>query len=170
MGLPTSRDQTVLNTSTVPSALLNALQDQIVGNKHGTLEIGIGASKGRPDSSAGGSLNALGYWSTFVGAGTVRIPIEVPVGKRIVSIEQFYSVNGTGAGITPALKRQAHATGTISTVVLGSNDNTGGAGVIESQVLTANHVVLTGNAYFAEVTVANANHRVYGVKVTFDSL
>lgn len=170
MGLPTSRDQTVTNASPVPSALLNNLQDQIIGNKHPQLELDIDASKGRPDNNAGGSYNPNGYWSTFVGAGTVRIPIEVPVGKRIVSVECFYSINGTGAGLTPRLRRQNHAAGTITSVVSGANDNTGGAGVIESQVLSANHTVLTGEAYFVEFTVANANHRAYGIKVLFDAL
>jgi hypothetical protein len=170
LGLPSGRDQTILNTSKVPSALLNRLQDCIVGHKHDVLEIGIGASKGRPDSLAGGFLDALGFWRSFIGAGFVRIPLEVPVGKRIISLEQFYSVNGSAASLTPALRKQSFATGVITDVVAGAADPTGGAGVIESQVLVANHVVLSGFQYFSEVTVTNTNHRVYGCKVRYDAL
>ena len=39
---------------------------------------------------------------------------------------------------------------------------------IESQTISASHVVLSGEAYFIQVSVATANHRVHGAVVTYN--
>lgn len=139
--------------------------------KHPSKELDIDACSYVGDSNASrGSFDSTGHFvSTFTGAGVVCAPVKLEVGKRILSFQQYYSVNNTGATLTPRLRRIAIATATITDVWVGTGDNTGGAGVIESQTGSAlNHTVLSGNAYFAEVTVTNNSHRVYGGVVTYD--
>jgi hypothetical protein len=170
MALPTSRNTTYAASSPVLSVDLNALEDCIIGNKHPTLEMCLDASVFKGDSLALGTMNAAGYLSSFSAAGIVRAGVPIPVGKRIISVEVFYSINGSAANLTPKLRKQILSTAVQADVVAGSADNTGAAGVIESQLLTANHVVLTGNTYFIEVSVTNSLQRIYGAKVLFDSL
>lgn len=165
--LPTSRNTTYAAASQVMPNDLDDLEDCIIGNKHGTLEVNIDASLAQDSSD--GVLNANGYitaWSTL--PQVVHIAIEIPVGKRILSVEVFYNVNGTGSNLTPKLCRRAQLSGTSFDVVAGSTDNTGAA--IESQVLTANHIVLAGNTYYVQVGVGHTNQRVHGVKVLYDAL
>lgn len=169
--LPTARNTTYGAASQIKSADLNDIQDCIVGNKHPPLELLVPASKAVPDVNANGTYNASCFWSAFAGAGLVHIPIEVPVGKRIVSVEQFYSINGTGNPLVPKFRRRQLLTGAVTLdVVAGASDNTGAAAAIESQVLTANHVVVSGFEYFMEISVAAGNQRVHAVKVIFDAL
>lgn len=168
MTLPTTRNRTYNPTDPVNSNDLNDLQDCVVGAKHPQMEINIPASSFRGDSTALGQYNQLGYVTGFGAAGKVVAELRAPVGTRIVSVVQYYDINGTASTLTPRLMRQNHASGAQNPVVSGSGDNTGTG--IESQTLGANHVVLTGEAYFLEVTVAVANHRVHGAKVLLDRL
>ena len=136
--------------------------------KHPSTELPIHIAAFQVDGAAGYvTFNQIGFITGFTGACTVQAWVPLPVGKRILTYQQFYNVNSTGAAITPKLRRMTIGTGTINNVAAGSADNTGAA--VESQTLSGiNHTVLSGEGYFIEVSVSTANHQVWGAIVTYD--
>lgn len=136
--------------------------------KHGSRELNLAISAYAVDgASTYATFNQAGYISTFGGACSCQAWIPLEVGKRIVSLQQFYDVAGTGLGIQFFLKRINHVTGTVTTIVSSANDSTGTG--IELQTLGGiNHTVLAGEAYWVQVNVTAATHRVYGCTITYD--
>lgn len=133
--------------------------------KHGDEELFIHASAFQ-SSDATSLYNQTGYHTGVGGVSVYAAPLLLPVGRRVQSIIFYYNVNSTGAGIQPRLRRQDFATGTQADVTAGTSDSTGSA--FEGQTITPSHTIVTGYAYFLEVTVTNASHRVHGAKVTYD--
>lgn len=168
--LPSSRNTTYGADSPVQPVDLNDLQDCIVGNKHPELEICLFASDFvyAQDIALPGQagLRQAGY-ITGAGSHKAYAAVRVPVGKRVTTVEIFYDGANDAATLTPKFRKQILSTGVQADVVAGAADTGNG---IESQVLTANHVVLAGNAYFIEVAVNAGVHRVHGAKVKFDAL
>lgn len=166
--LPSSRTITLAPGDPIPAALLNELQDRDIASNSAlvaTQELVFHISSFQVDgASTYVTFNQIGYISGFGGACTVQAPVRIEVGKKIVSYQQFYDVNGTGAGILPRLRRMNLATGAINNVAAGTSDNTG-TGVENQLVSASDHVVLSGEAYFIEVSVTNAGHRVHGAIV-----
>lgn len=135
--------------------------------KHPSTELPIHiAAFGVDGASTYVTFNQVGYITGFGGACTVQAWVPLPVGKRILSYQQFYNVNSTGASITPKLRRMTIGTGAKNDVAAGVGDNTGAA--VESQTIAASHTVLSGEGYFIEVSVSNAAHQVYGAIVLYD--
>lgn len=167
--LPGSRNTTYGADAPVKSADLNDIQDCIIGNKHPELEICLFATDFSAEGLGTRNVNQAGYVTMTVGGGNDRLfaPVRVPVGKRITTCEVFYDGAADGATLTPKLRKQILSTAAQADVVAGAADTGNG---VESQVLTANHTVLAGNAYFVEVLVNSGVHRVHGAKVKFDAL
>jgi hypothetical protein len=100
--LPLHRDVTLDDASPVPSALLNKLQDCIVGRKHGSIrwQIGGGAFNLASVTVTGGLLNQGGLW-TFSGAATLYAGLAGPrygviEGTKITSLTWAYNRGGAG--------------------------------------------------------------------------
>lgn len=136
--------------------------------KHGARELCLHISAFQPDASTTYiAFTQAGYLTGISAVAVMCAPVLLEVGKRIVSYQQFYDVAGTGAGILPRLRRMTLSTGTITNVASGVSDTTGTG--LESQTLSAiNHTVLSGEAYFVEVTLTNAAHRCHGAIITYD--
>jgi len=136
--------------------------------KHPSEELGIHIAAFRADgASAYVPFNQIGYITGFTGACTVQAWIPLPVGKRILTYRQFYNVNGTGASITPKLRRMTIGTGVVNDVAVGAADSTGA--VVESQNLTGiNHTVLASEGYFIQVDVSQPTHQVFGASISYD--
>jgi hypothetical protein len=135
--------------------------------KHGTRELPVHIAAFQADGATTYvTFNQIGYITGFSAACSVQAWLPLEVGKQILSYQQFYDVQGTGSGILPRLRRMNLATGAINDVAAGVSDNTGTG--IESQTISASHVVLSGEAYFIQVNVATANHRVHGAIIAYD--
>jgi hypothetical protein len=149
----------------LPSSVINALQDMIIGAKHPELEVAIHAADFQVDGTSG-TLDQNGYWLPSA-LGYQYAPLRLSVGTRINSVTFYYNVAGAGA-VTPKVRRMQLSTGTISDVTAGVRDTTGVA--IETQVLAPAHVVVTGYVYFLEVKHENAANKNYGAVMKFDRL
>jgi hypothetical protein len=82
MALPSSRNTSYSPTNPLKSADLNAVQDCIIGAKHGDLTLLIS-----PHVGYGTNFSlAFDDLVTFSGAGTWKVPLRLPVGKRLKSM------------------------------------------------------------------------------------
>jgi hypothetical protein len=172
MALPSSRNTTYAPGADIRSADLNAIQDCIIGGKHGTRELAIDASAFHvaTDTLVGNGNNT---WLTNVGGVTFGAgvtpkavaPILLPVGSRIIQVEIFY-LSDVVATQTLKVRRRILSTAVYSD--LASVNNTA-AGVIASQALVCNHVMLSGSVYQVSVTLTSAPQRIHGAIVTYDA-
>jgi hypothetical protein len=154
MALPTTRDITLSPDDPVPSALLNTLQDQIIGGKHPIFEIPIAACDFAPEAGSSASLGN-GQW-TFGAVSVVAAACRVRAGAKIV--QAVVEVNRGGAGtIIFSLLRRANGSGVA--VAIGTVSLTTGTG-LATMSLSANYQVLPGEQVYLRVEVNNAAHIV----------
>lgn len=178
MGLPTSRDATVSAGTSVPSALINNLQDHVIGlwaGDHGVRQKFSSALAAGQESGGAWTQASFG-WEATANTGTAKklwIPLELPVGSRITTCTvigvQFSAGAGDGVICTlvtldlaspaaaPVDKSAAyHFTGTVV------------AGVVNPTVA---EVIDATHAWFMQVeTEVNTGplRQVYGVQVSYD--
>lgn len=168
MSLPTSREETATSANPVKSAVINAIQDAIIGGKHAEIEIGIAAC-----AFVGSGIAALGAVQlNFSGAATVFAPITAPVGDRITTIKWGYVV-GASATLTWSLRRRlvdgSAAEETITPVSGSTSDNT--AGGFESSTVTYNHQIAAGYVYVVYFSMSGTgNSNLFGASVKRDRL
>jgi len=163
---------TSLNGSLAVAGLLTASGGVTVGNgryKHGPREIDFDISCYRPNGDTTYvTFDPRGWITGFSATCILRCPIPIEVGKRIVSYEQFFNINGTGATLSGGLRHQKLSTGVIVDVPNASfNVNTGNT-LNSARVLGINHTVLAGESYSIELVAQSANQRIHGAIVTFD--
>jgi hypothetical protein len=94
MPLPLSREETATPASAVDSNTINALQDCIIGGKHGEITIAIGAGAFGIDTAA--NLTRNFGWLTWTGAATAIASLRLPVGARLTEVTYHYDRNGAG--------------------------------------------------------------------------
>jgi hypothetical protein len=135
--------------------------------KHPARELVVHISAFRADgASAYVPFNQVGYIDNISAVCTIQAWVPIEVGKRILTYQQFYNVNG-GGSVTPKLRRMAINGGAVNDVAAGVLDNTNNA--LESQTISGiNHTVLSGQGYFIEVAVTNALNQVWGAIITYD--
>lgn len=118
MGLPTSRDETITSAGSIPSALLNKLQDQVVGAKQPSLERWYPLNAQAGSTLAGSGTSSGGFGPTASGSCSFIVGQGIPVGFRITEVEVY--AGGSGS-ITFNLEiSHGPSPGSPSTVVAGS--------------------------------------------------
>lgn len=177
MSLPTSRDITLsAGSSQVPSALLNNLQDAVVGNKHGTLTLIVpGSAFVRSNSGGANTYSVASLISNGADAPDMLAPIVLPVGKRITSVRFF--VKDGAAGPTKWTVRMLKAT-LYDAVVSGIGGIVISAGTGVDQTLTLGsaglpHVVLGAGVRYvlsAIMSTGIASSVIYGAEIDLDAL
>lgn len=171
MTLPVSRDQTATPASPVSSALLNKLQDMIVGRKHPTLTLHIPALAART-ATALPSINNQG--ASAVTAATVMdfyVPVQIPEGCRITAVRASITDNATGVTKVSMQLFDAPGNNTNATQI-GATIQSTGAGATQTLILPAlTTVVPSGHTYFVHLTSSAANDtRLHHVEVDYDRL
>jgi len=165
MAWPNSRLTTYTSASQIKANDLNAIQDAIIGAKHGSLTKVVPAI-GAISSTAGGVVSGASIFRTGASGGTCYRALDLDAGARIVNIRvRLKDV----AGSTCTAKLLSDVDGvqtTISTVGTSS-----GAGAY--QTLTAsgiNHTVATGKNYCVEFTFggAAANADLHRIEIDYD--
>lgn len=126
MTLPTSRDVTCTAATKVSSALLNKLEDCIIGGRHGSITRVIPASAFRPAILLGSqwaagdvpeSGGSICGWADNPSLNALVAPLVMPVASVVTAILWRFNKNGTAAALMMALvERVANADTTISTV------------------------------------------------------
>jgi hypothetical protein len=165
--LPTSRDLTINPGDEIPGALLNKLQDCVVGPKHPELERNLGAAAFGGGAASSFSVGQLNY----SGASLDTCPLSLPVGDRITTITWGYIV-GAGNTVTMRLMRRK-TDGTAGQEAIAptagtTTDNTGAT--FETNVVTYNHIITTGYAYWLQFEVTNNAGNLFGATVKHDNL
>jgi hypothetical protein len=138
MGLPTSRDETLTDASKVRAALLNKLQDCIVGQKRPSTPIRI---PGLGFTLWAGAPTRFGNVWTFPtpSVHTVTAPLLLPIGTRITDVVW----SAIFADVVSGLIR-APISG-VTTNLIASFRVAGGATWTERNVLTAGNLDVTNN-------------------------
>jgi len=123
MTLPLSRDITLANGTQIPSTLINALQDAIVGGRHGEIRRIVPASAGSPENSTdgfscvGGSLQLSSgtAWNIpLVGLEVGSILHEVYLVTQVTDADDYFDYgfynrsSGLGAVDTTTLGAATH--------------------------------------------------------------
>jgi hypothetical protein len=155
MALPTSRNTTYVAGSQVKSADLDAIQDCIIGNKHGTLELdllmrpaslytsGIAGLPGNPPIS-GTTITGTGASSGFVAQ------FSLPAGKRIVNVKAVVQ-ESTSGGTDKAQVSLFRMDNSGTPTRIGTGSPSLGNNTVQTILYNANHTVLTVTSYAAVV-------------------
>jgi hypothetical protein len=172
MALPTTRNITIAPSDPIPSVLLNALQDSIIGFKHPELIESYHAAAFMPAHGVGNASFNGGIWTTST-TEQFLCAIPYPVGTRITQVSATYRVGVTaGATVSFLLQRRNLATptavvDTIANIAADSTDNASG----ETTVIAAiNHTMLSNYAYFLQYQLSSAGSIIYGATVGRDRL
>ncbi len=88
MALPNTRQLTLNPSDPVPSSLLNALQDCIVGGKYGPSIIQVHPSVVQPQLATSIAYNFVGDYAEYTSGGSAKamFPVSIESGARILSI------------------------------------------------------------------------------------
>lgn len=138
--------------------------------KHGLRELDFDIACFRPDrDTTYVSFSQLGFITGFSATCTLRCPIPLEVGKRILSYQQFFNVNGTGSTLSGLIRHQKLSTGGNPVDVPNSSFSVQTGNTLNSALIQGiNHTIIGGDSYFIEVTAQNANHRIHGALITYD--
>lgn len=110
MALPTSRDQTVNDSDVVPGSLYNAIQDCIIGKKHGWLWRSLPAPLWQQRVTDGGSTLAADLRWDSVGSIVMQCGLDLDVGTTIRELKVSFEDANIGP-ITVNLAKRNLATG-----------------------------------------------------------
>lgn len=160
--LPLSRNTTYTTASPAKGVDLNDLQDCTIGGKHGLMEIIIPASVAEVDGTW--TLVTGGGRQDSVGGNSIRYPIVLPVGSRIVSVTFHYYRVSTA----PSFAVARIALATTTTTVIAPLASPGAGTGLATFPHYPNHTMLTGNKYHAEHVTGAAGDTSYAVSVTYD--
>ncbi len=174
MALPTTRDYTITPAGQVPGALLNTLQDMVIGNKHPTLTIPIPGDAFKQRNT--GSTVTLSVGSTLLSNGASACDtiagLILPVGKRIIAVRFYVQDNVTGAtkwtvGFSRSTLYDAALTNLGSVISAGT-----GANQTLTPAIAPIITVGVGVRYMlsAVMTTGTAACKLYGAEVDIDAL
>lgn len=138
--LPTARTQTFIPGDPIPAAFLNELQDQIIGQKHGTLTVRIPVY---PPQTTG-----AGVITVFNGSGgnAYEAPVMLPPGRRIKEIRSRIKDSATGP-TTMRFRLVTSVDGGGYTTVATSNTSSG-SGLAQTILSTGlSHIVAAANSF-----------------------
>lgn len=175
MALPTTRDETAVAAAQVKSAMLNNIQDCIVGGKHGSITRVIPISCGQaqytatpPSVATDFYINANGDYAGRTGKVVVGIPCLI--GERVTAIRvTAKDVDGTHKFYGRLFVRDPAAR-------TAKSDLTASAGSGASQWLAlANvvaHTLVATERLEVDITIdagAGADYVLYNIEVTYES-
>lgn len=186
MALPTSRDVTFAPGSQIPSSVLNNIQDNIIGAKHGdvTRYIPIPIIQTTGTSPSLGdffgnittpiSSNSPYYTAAGTGAvpdGRIAVPLPISIGDRIKQIDAFVYDNA-GGSVNIALTKHL-----LTGVPPGTTSSIGGTTVSGStttlqklSILSLTEVAVADTIYHFNCLIdgSHPSLRFYAATVTFD--
>jgi len=172
MALPVSRNRTYGPGSTIASADLNDLMDQVIDGKHGALSLMIHPATGI--NTDGNVVQQPNYWEHGGGApppGEIECPIELPVGTRVDGII-IYCEQATDDQVeAEPFKTDADADSTLDSIATAKQSGTG-AGHKEIVFTTADtgfpYTVGDGDTFQVRVTLeaGGSATRYKGIKLT----
>jgi len=137
--------------------------------KHGARELDLDISCYRPNGdTAYVTFSQLGFITGFTGACLLRCPIPLEAGKRILSYEQFFNINGTSATLSGVLRHQKLSTAANTDVPNSSFSVNTGNTLNSARILGINHTMIAGESYFIELTAQSANQKIHGAIITYD--
>lgn len=160
MALPVSRNTTYAPGSQIKSADLNDVQDKIIdlNGRFDAEETSILGGKG----SGSGATFASDGSITSATTGTLKIPIELPVGTEITSVDVVGLRTGA-ANPTYGLHETVNSTGATSVIATVAGTS---ASRESLSIAATNKVLLTGRSYSLEVlSGASATATVFMVTV-----
>jgi hypothetical protein len=163
MALPDSRDITLGGGSKIPSSLLNALQDQVIGSKHPEQPVIYGPGSFLLEA-AGATLSGNEYWEGS-GAFTIRRNLLRPVGTVITEITYVYNRNNVGT-LTLRFQKANLITGGVHTDIVAASSIAAGTG-IATTTITPNYTMEADHSIVLRLTGSNATNRIYGARVKF---
>lgn len=175
MPLPTSREQTFGPSQLVPSSVLNAIQDAIIGVNDDLLAHIAEAltylvspahmQKVEPGDDDGTVFNATpAYWTNAGAIFQMLMPIDAFVGQRITSVTA--RIKDTGSTVSFAVYKLSLVDGTRTQ--LGSTQTSAGTTTDQALAVTGlTEAVADDTAYYAVIT-APTNGRIYGGKYVAD--
>ena len=169
MALPVNRNVTFSPSDPIPSVLLNALQDSLIGFKHPELIEYYAAAA----FAAFGTANLSGGFWTSSSANQFYCPLPYPVGCRITQMSAAYRVGVTaGASCQLFLRRRNYATPTVAPDIIATMaaDTTDNAAGESSTVAAINHTIVAGYLYDLQFTVNTTGSILYGANVGRDRL
>lgn len=125
MTLPASRNTTYSAGSPILSNDLNALQDCIIGRKHGAITVAIHGTRLHAVTGS----NQTNQQRTSAGVsqtgGTLPgwcVGVELPIGTRILAVRAYFRDSATGTTtLNVALKKYVAVTPTATTVATSAN-------------------------------------------------
>lgn len=166
--LPETREETATPATPVSSNTINAIQDAIVGKKHGPLSIFL------PGCAFDGVNNVVndGRRLDFSGAATVYAPLYLPAGTRITTLKWSYLVGAAGSVSMQLIRGKLDASDALNnlTPTAGTVNDSSNAGITELNTITYNHVIEAEYVYFLYFSVTNNASRLYGCGITADRL
>jgi hypothetical protein len=134
--LPLARSINFANGDPIPSALLNEMQDQIVGNKFAPELVGIGGSGFQ--LIAGTGTQADDGWTSLNSSTRLVANLCIPTGIRILQIS--WSQVGSGSGNATMKLRTRELVHSSSAVTVSTDTISSGSGFI-------NHGMSSGLPY-----------------------
>lgn len=171
MTLPLSRNRTYSPGDPIRSSDLNDIQDQIIGAKHGELELMIAAAAAQPgDVATNPTFDTSGrYWEHAGSNNAVYTALPLAPGDIIRRWEVWGRENTST--YSALLLRITMATGAQATI--GSKVSGTGVGVITSVVAGPDadglpYTVLDDECIVMQVSLAGTGNRYYGMKLTYD--
>jgi hypothetical protein len=177
MALPTSRDVTFVANSVIPSATLNAIQDQIIA-LCAAREVMVPPSAGQGqggvtfDPTTPAPDHGAGMWSGSASAGAVHFPLELAIGERLRSVKAWViDQDGTNQLTLRVFKTELTTT---TDTELGNDSSSGSSATVQGlEVSGLTEVVTTGFVYTAVVdfrSTATTSSACLGISYTKDLL
>jgi hypothetical protein len=152
MALPVSRDLTFAPGTQIPSAVLNNIQDMIIGGRHGEYEIYLPPAAGLSRHNLT-DLEFQFFISNFNNTAATGIfvvwPIVAPVGSALTEVK-YYVENNAAASMIATLRRLALPAGTLTTIA--TNTTTPATSVATTiTVFSTNYTFVTAEAIYLDI-------------------
>ena len=169
MGLPTAREYTVTSATPVTSALLNALQDSVIGAKHPAIDDWRFPAWLYTSGTAWTFLAGPGaYYWTSGGAAVGVAQVSTRVGDRITG----YKAKVYGNGVVDCQHRLVvlDASMNATELLAAANDINRAAAWGEYAPVPTAHVMAAGESLIVSIEPNAANYRVGSIGITRDRL
>lgn len=164
MTLPASRDFTASSATPLPSATVNALQDAVVGKKHGAVTGGKAPHWTYSSGVWTWTPGPGAYYVTSGGAAVGLHPIETCVGDQITGL----SIRAYGDGAADCTYRLMiiDGSGNVSATISNTTDVNRAAAWGEYAPAVTSHTMAAGETLVLSVEPNAANYRVASISVT----
>ena len=176
MTLPTSRDFNAIDGGPLAASTINNIQDSIVNGAHGSIVLHIPGSAFQHDAASAVTYLNDSTWA--LGAGSLTIPIQLPVGAIVSKFEVFgndgaateFTLNmfevRLSTGVTTTMG--TNSSGAISPVTKSSGQTNGDVTVVYDSADTGMPVTVGAlAALYILVNNPGASITIHGAQVTY---